>query len=60
MKSRFADGCAPPPAIHILGHERYLCLDCGIHEEGVEEFEVELKKIADGWAPPPAVHILKH
>ena len=28
------------------------------HEEGVEEFEVEVKKIADGWAPPPAVNIL--
>ena len=39
-----ADGCAPPPAFHILGHKSYPFLDGGIHEEGVEELEVKLKK----------------
>ena len=41
---KIADGCAPPPAFHILGHKSYPFLDCGIHEEGVEELEVKLKK----------------
>ena len=44
MRKKIADGCAPPPAFHILGHKSYPFLDGGIHEEGVEELEVKLKK----------------
>ena len=35
-------------------------VDCGLHEQGVDELEVELQNIVDGRAPPPAIHILKH
>ena len=35
----------------------FALVDCGLHEQGVDELEVELQNIVDGWAPPPAVNI---